>query len=144
MATTALTSRTGRHCRVLPVEVAIDPHVRLLGWSEGVVHAVTPGTIEGDAIGRIGSEELWCRTVEQPHHGFGVRGVATEQPVVAQDPEISGLGPWRPGGLLEGLIEIEALDLLALLASLKRTQQIGDLVLTEARKRQVDIGAGLQ
>jgi hypothetical protein len=99
--------------------MAIDPHVRLLGWSEGVEHAIAPGAIEAHPIGWIGSEEPRFRTVEQSRHGFGVRRVTTQQPVIAKGPEIAELGAqWSSSRLLEGLIEIEALDLFALLASL--------------------------
>jgi hypothetical protein len=98
--------------------VAIDPHVRLLGWSEGVVHAVAPGTIEADAIRGIGREELGFGAIEESGHGVGVSGVTARQPMITEEPEIPELRSWGASCFRQCLIEIEALDLLALLASL--------------------------
>ncbi len=111
---------------------------------EGVVHAVAPGGVVADPVGRIGREQPRFRTVEQAGHVVGIGGVTAQQSMVAQDPQIAELGPGCTSSFLERLIEIEALDPLALLASLKRAQQIGDLVLAEARQRQIDLGRGLQ
>jgi hypothetical protein len=64
--------------------------------------------------------------------------------VIAEDEQVTEL---RVGGaccLREGLIEIEALDSLTLLADLERAQQIGDLVFVETAQSQVDTGRRLQ
>ena len=144
MATLAPTGATGRRCRVISVGLAIDPHVRPLGGTQGVVHAVTPGSVVADPVWRIGREQLGFRAVAQARHGLGIGGVTAGEPMVAQDPEITRLRARGASGLFECLVEIEALDLLALLADFERAQQILDLVLAEARQRQVDVGAGLQ
>ncbi len=86
----------------------------------------------------IGREQLGFRAIEQAGHGAWVGGVAAQEPMVAQDEEIAGLGAWRAGRLFESLPQIEALHLLALLASFKGAQQVGDLILAEAGQREVD------
>ena len=66
-------SGVARHGRVAGT---LPAHVRLLGWSESVVHAVAPGTIEAHPIRGIGSEEPRCGAIEESGHGVGVSGVA--------------------------------------------------------------------
>jgi hypothetical protein len=56
MPTGAPTGALGRPRRVFLLGLAIYLHVRLLRGSEAVIHAVAPGAIEADAIGRIGRE----------------------------------------------------------------------------------------
>jgi hypothetical protein len=112
--------------------VAIHAHVRLLGGSKRVVHAVAPGAVEADAIGGIRGEELRLGTVEEASHIVGLGRVPAQQPVVPEHPEIPGLRPGCPPRLLQGLVEVEALHVLALLADLELSEQVSDLVLAEA------------
>jgi len=124
--------------------LASGAHVRLLGRTQRVVHAVAPAAIEGDPVGGIGQQEPRLGTIEQAGHVVGIRAVAAQQALVAEDPELARLRARRAGRGLEGGVEIEALDLLALLAGLERAEQVADLVLAEARQRQIDLGPGLQ
>src|SRR5664280_3663040 len=144
MAPGTPTGASGRACGVVSVGLAIDAHVRLLRGSEGVVHAVAPGAVEADAVSGIGRQELRLGAVEQPCHVSGARGIPTQEPVVAEDPEIAGLRARSPPRFLQRLVKVEALDVLALLAGLKLSEQILHLVLTEPRERQVDVGSRLQ
>jgi hypothetical protein len=64
--------------------------------------------------------------------------------MVAEDPEIAGLGPRSPTRFLQRIVKVEALHVLALLADLQLSEQVPDLVLTEAGEREVDVGRCLQ
>jgi hypothetical protein len=119
------------HRRVAGARLA---HGRLLGWSEGVVHPVAPGSVVADAIRRIGRQQARFRAIEQSRYGVWIGGVAAQESMVAENPQIAELGPRGAGRLRQGLIEIEALDSFALLADLERAPQIGDLVFPEARQ----------
>ena len=76
-------------------------HVRLLGAGHDapaldplprpVVDAVAPGRVELDAVRRVGREQRRRRAVEEPGHVVGVGGVAAQQAVVAEAPELARL-----------------------------------------------------
>src|SRR5450759_526312 len=139
MATGAPTAPTVGSCGATGIGLAIDPHVRLLCGPKGVVHAVAPAAIERDALGGIGRQELGCGAIEEAGHVVGIRAVCAQQSMVAQDPEIARLGARRAGRFLERGVEVEALHLFALLAGFERAQQLPDLVLPEAREREVEL-----
>ncbi len=65
----------------------------LFGRPELVVRAIPPGRIERHPVGRIGGEKGRLRPIEEPGHIVGVRGIAAQQAMVAQDPQVSGLVP---------------------------------------------------
>jgi hypothetical protein len=74
------------------VAMAVGPlHVRLFGRPELVVHAVAPGRIERHPIGRIRSEEGWLGAVEQARDRVGIGGVAAQQAMLAQEPQVARL-----------------------------------------------------
>jgi hypothetical protein len=98
---------------------AIDPHVRLLGGTQRVVHAVAPTAIEAHPVRRIGRQEPRCSTVEQARHVVGLGRVPAEQAVIAELPEVAGLRARCPTRFLQGLVKVEALHVLALLAGLE-------------------------
>jgi len=111
-------SATGRACGVFSIELAISAHVRLLGGTERVVHAIAPGTVEVHPVGRIGRQELRLGTS---------RRRATSSALVAS-PHRSRWSPSaraRPvssGGsarLLQCLVEVERLRPLPLLPRLQ-------------------------
>jgi hypothetical protein len=60
--------------------------------------------------------------------------------MIPERPEIAELRPRCPARLLQRLVEVEALRVLALLADLELSEQVSDLVLAEAREREVDVG----
>ena len=76
-------------------------HVRLLGaghdapaldaLARAVVHAVAPGLVELDAVGRVRREQRRRRAVEEPRHVVGVRRVAAQEPMVAEHAELARL-----------------------------------------------------
>ena len=108
------------------------PHVGLLGGTQLVVHAVAPCRVERDAVGRVGSQEPRLGVPEQARHGRRVGGVAAEQPVVAQRPQVAGLRAWLPARFLERGLELERLGLVGPLARLQALEEVLDLVLVEA------------
>jgi hypothetical protein len=64
--------------------------------------------------------------------------------VFAELPEITGLRARCPTRFLQRLVKVEALHVLALLAYLQAPEQVPDLVLAEAREREVDVGHRLE
>ena len=75
---------------------AIAHHVRLrrsrrARTPAAVVHAVAPGRVELHPVGRVGREERRRRPVEQPRDVVGVRGVAAQEPVVAEHVQLARL-----------------------------------------------------
>jgi hypothetical protein len=144
MAAGAPVGATGRACGVFSIGLAIHAHVRLLGGTEGVVHAVAPGAVEAHPVGRIRGQELRLGSIEEARHVLGVGCIPAEQAMVPEDPEIAELGAGCPPRLLQGFVEVEALHVLALLADFELSEQVPDLVLTEAREREVDVGCRLQ
>jgi hypothetical protein len=113
------TGATGRTCGVFSDEVASSgPQVRRFRWPQGGVHAVAPGAVEAHPVGGIGRQELRLGTIEQAPNLLSARRIAAQEPMIPERPEIAGLGPGCPPRLLQGLVEVEALHALALLADL--------------------------
>jgi len=77
-----------REGRVL---VTLDAHVGLLGRAERVVQMISPGRVEADAVGRIRREEPGGRPAEQTGHVVGVGGIAAQQAVIAEHPQLAWL-----------------------------------------------------
>jgi hypothetical protein len=124
--------------------VAIHAHVCLLGGTEGVVHPVAPRAIEADPVWRISRQEPRLGAVEEVGYIVGLGRVSALKPMVAELPEVAGLRAGCPSRLLERIVEVEALHVLALLTDLQLAEQVPDLVLAEARERQVDVGRRLR
>ncbi len=118
MAAASPTGATGRACGVPGVQLATDPHVRLLGGPKRVVHAVTPGPVEAHPVRGIGRQELRLGATEQAGYILGPRRVAAQEAVIPELPEIASFRPGCPPRFLERIVEVEALHLLALLADL--------------------------
>src|ERR1035437_8034843 len=94
MANGSPTALRGRSCAVAGVGLgryAIELHVRPLGRTQAVVHAVAPGRVVADAIGRVRRKERGRRSVEQPHDVLGVGAVPAQQTMLAEDPQLARL-----------------------------------------------------
>ena len=71
----------------------------MLGRTQGVVHAVAPGRIEADPVGRVGREECRGRASQQASHVLRTRRVAAQEPVVPEHVELAWLDVGRLGWL---------------------------------------------
>jgi hypothetical protein len=107
-----------------------------------IAREVTAGAFEPD--GEDATQELRCRTVEQAGHVVGARRISAQEPVFAELPEITELRARCPRRFLQRLVKVEALHVLALLAYLQAPEQVPDLVLAEAREREVEVRRRLQ
>src|SRR5450759_2167566 len=144
MAQASPTGATGRRSGVVAVGLATGPHVRLLGGTAGVVHAVAPGAVEAHPVGSISRCELGLGAVEEARDGLCPGAVSAEQAMIPELPKIAGLRAGCPPRFLERLVELAALPVLALLADFKLSEQVSDLVLTEAGEREIDVGRRLK
>jgi hypothetical protein len=119
MAAGSPVGATGHPCGVFSDELAIGPHVRLLGWPEGFVHAVAPRAVEAHSVRGIGGQELRLGTIEETHHILGARRIAAQEPMLLERPQIAGLRAGCPARLFQCLVEVERLRPFALLAGLE-------------------------
>ena len=75
---------------------------------------------------------------QHTRHDRRVRAIPAEQPVIAQQPHVTGLRPRRRlARLLDRLVEVERLRALASVAHVQRLQELRHLVLAEAGEREV-------
>jgi hypothetical protein len=126
-----------------------DPraHERLPGGGlEGVVGDRAPlraaplaaVVTQVDVVGRIGEHHRRPPTTQQALDILPPRRVAAQEAVFAERPQIAGLGPRLAGRGAEGGVEVEVLDLIALLADLETPEQGFDLVIAKAREAEVE------
>ena len=72
---------------------------------------------------------------EEPPHGAHVGRIAAKQPVVAQlTRQVARLGEGVGLCGIEGGVGIEVLDTLALVTGVERLEELGDLIIVEARE----------
>ncbi len=95
-------------------------------------------------VRRIRESKLWPLVAEQHVHVLAPGGIATEDAVVATEPEVARLGSGLAGGFLERGLLVEVLHLTALLAGFQLLEELGDLIVGEAGDRQVHVGHGVQ
>ena len=112
--------------------LAIDLHVRLLGGTQLVVDTIAPCRVERDAVGRVGRQEAGLRVTEQASDSIRVGGVAAEEAMVAERPQVTGLRARLPSRLLERGLQLERLGLVGPLPRLQALEEVLDLVLPEA------------
>jgi hypothetical protein len=96
--------------RVLDVDLAVGVGpvlARVVGAFAGVV----------DEVGRVGRDERRLLAVHHAQHVLERGRVAAEQPVVAEDPQVAGLGDGDLGRLV-GTVVVEVLVGLLLVAEL--------------------------
>ena len=64
--------------------------------------------------------------------------------MIAQRPQVAGLGEGVGLGGVEGVVGIEVLDAFALVLGVEQLEELGDLVIVEAGEREVHFGSGIQ
>jgi hypothetical protein len=99
---------------------------------------------EGHVVWRVGDRHRGLDSAEKPLDILWLGGISTQEPMLAEGPQIAGLRAWSPGRFFEGSVEVEVLLPFALFAGLQATEQVSDLVLAEACQRQVHLRVGLQ
>ena len=99
---------------------------------------------EADVVGRVGERHRGTFAGQNSLHVLGLGRVADQEPMLADGPQLTCLGPRSPRRFLESSVQIEALRPFGLLPRLKAAEQVADLVLAEAGKGEVDLGARLQ
>ena len=97
-----------------------------------------------DEVGRIGSHQHGFLGTEEAAHGAHVGGITAEQPVIAQRPQIAGLGEGVGLCGVECGVGIEVLDTFALVTCVEQLEELGDLVIVEAGEREVNLRSGVQ
>jgi len=81
---------------------------------------------------------------EDPLDILGLGRVADQEPMLADGPQLTCLGPRSPGRFIEGGIQVEALRPFGLVSRLQAPEQVADFVFAEAGKGEVQLGARLQ
>ena len=67
----------------------------------------------------------------------GLGGIATQQPMLTESPDIAGLRPRLLRGL-ERLVKVERLGALPFLPGFERAEEVPELIVAEAREADVD------
>ena len=75
---------------------------------------------------------------------LGLGGVTDQEPMLAECPQLTGVGPRSARRLLEGRVEVEGLGSFGLLSGLQAAEQVTDFVVAEAGEADVDVGTGRQ
>jgi hypothetical protein len=86
--------------------LAIDAHVRLFGWTKGVVHAIAPGRVERDAVGRICRQESGLGAVQEAADVVRVRRIPAQEAVVTEGVKLARFDV----GLLRELRHVVGVD----------------------------------
>jgi len=95
-------------------------------------------------IGRVGEGHVGPLCPHEARHGLAVGGVAAHDAVVTHLPDVTARNARRPRCILPGRLQVEGLRPGSLVPRLKRLQELGDLVLAEAREADVQVGRLLQ
>ena len=97
---------------------------------------------QGDAVWGVAECHRRPLSGEQALDIGGVGGIAAEEPMLSQAPEIAWLAPRLSCRLLQRGIQIEGFRPFALLADLQAAQQIANLVVAETGPGEIHVACG--